>query len=292
MGIGGDPNEICQGERFMSSLLSSFDKRLEYLAILPRRSKRKLRLLLQGRLPCFRAAVSLVEEKSGIEIGGPTEIFQRLHAPSRIYGWHTPLPIYDCVASLDNCNFSSETMWATHDETYLFSFKRTPGKVIIADGSALESVADNSYDFVLSSHNLEHFANPVKALKEWKRITHPGGALILVLPYYRTTFDHRRAPTPVEHMFEDYFQNVGEDDMTHVSEVLRLHDLEMDGTLKTHTLEELRIRSTNNLSNRSLHHHVFDEFNSTELLKRVGLEILAVEVALPHHLVILSRWKD
>ena len=183
-------------------------------------------------------------------------------------------------------------MWATHDETYLFSFKRTPGKVIIADGSALESVADNSYDFVLSSHNLEHFANPVKALKEWKRITHPGGALILVLPYYRTTFDHRRAPTPVEHMFEDYFQNVGEDDMTHVSEVLRLHDLEMDGTLKTHTLEELRIRSTNNLSNRSLHHHVFDEFNSTELLKRVGLEILAVEVALPHHLVILSRWKD
>src|ERR1700744_2356936 len=100
----------------MSSLLSSLEKRLEYLAILPRRSKRKLQLLLQGRLPCYKLAVSLVEGKSGIEIGGPTEIFKRSRAPSKSYGWHTPLPIYDCIASLDNCNFSSETMWTTHGE--------------------------------------------------------------------------------------------------------------------------------------------------------------------------------
>ena len=93
-------------------------------------------------------------------------------------------------------------------------------------------------------------------------------------------------------MFEDYVQQTGEDDTRHVEEVLQLHDLEMDGTLRTHTLEELRARSANNFTNRALHHHVFDEFNSTELLRRVGLEILSVETALPYHLVILSRWKD
>lgn len=276
----------------MKPLLLGLERRVRSLSSIPRRFRRKLQILSQGHLRSFKVALSLVEGKNGLEIGGPTEVFQGWRAPSRTYWWRTPLPIYDRVGSLDNCNFSSKTIWVTHEEVYRFSSQRAPGKVIIAEGSNLSSVHDDSYDFVLSSHNLEHFANPVKALKEWKRITRPGGALILILPHYLRTFDHRRKPTSVEHMFEDYFQQTGEDDTRHVEEVLQLHDLEMDGTLRTHTLEELRIRSANNFTNRALHHHVFDEFNSSELLKRVGLEILSVETALPYHLVILSRWKD
>lgn len=271
----------------LSCLLDN--EKLAYLVSVPSRTRRKLRWFLQGRARCFKIASSLVEGKKGLEIGGPTEIFQG--GLNRNYGWHTPLPIYDEVASLDNCCFSNETIWAIHQESYRFSPHKTPGKTIISEGSALLSVVDNSYDFILSSHNLEHFANPVKALNEWRRITRPNGALILVLPDYRKTYDHRRTPTPVNHMFHDYLANVGEDDATHVSEVLQLHDLEMDITLKTHSLMELRERSANNLSNRCLHHHVFDEFNSAELLKEVGLEILVIERSLPHHLIILSHWR-
>ena len=276
----------------MEPFLLSLEGKDEQRASIPHRAKRKLRLFLQGHLRCFQLALSLVEGKRGIEIGGPSDVFQGWRTPSRTYGLVKPLPIYDRVASLDNCNFSSKTIWATHDESYRFSPQRAPGKVIIADGSELFPVANSSYDFVLSSHNLEHFANPVKALKEWKRITRAKGALILVLPDYRRTFDHRRKPTPVEHMLEDYARNVGEDDATHVSEVLALHDLYLDGTLKTHSIAELRSRSLDNLSNRCLHHHVFDEVNSVQLLGEVGLEILAVERALPYHIVICSRWKD
>jgi SAM-dependent methyltransferase len=265
---------------------------LKYLASIPHRSKRKAQLFLQGRLQCFKLALSLVERRCGIEIGGPTDEFRGWHTLSRTYGLLHPLPIYDRVASLDNCNFSSETIWATHNKTFHFSPRQNPGKIIIAEGSCLFSVADNSYDFVLSSHNLEHFANPVKALKEWKRITRTHGSLILALPDYRRTFDHRRTPTPVEHMLEDFAKNVGEDDTTHIPEVLQMHDLDMDGTLKTHSMNELKARSTNNFLNRCLHHHVFDEVNSVGLLKEVGLEILAVERALPYHIFILSRWKD
>ncbi|MGZ4877143.1 MAG: methyltransferase domain-containing protein [Candidatus Angelobacter sp.] len=240
---------------------------------------------------CLRTALSLVEGRNGLEIGGPSEVFQRWQRPSRFRGWRTPLPIYDRVASLDNCVFSGNTIWATHQEQYQFSPQQPPGRTIIAEGSALSSISDHAYEFVVSSHNLEHFANPVKTLKEWKRITRPNGALILVLPDYRKTFDHRRTPTPVDHMFEDYSQNVGEDDATHVPEVLQLHDLDMDVTLRSHTLEELRVRSMSNLANRCLHHHVFDEVNSADLLARVGLEILALELAFPCHIFILSRWK-
>jgi SAM-dependent methyltransferase len=264
---------------------------VKFVASLPRRAKRRLSLLLQGRLRCFNLALSLVEGKSGLEIGGPTEVFHKWQTPTQTRGWCTPLPIYDRIGSLDNCNFSRETMWATHNESYRFSSHKPSGKVIIADGSDLTPVADGTYDFVLSSHNLEHFANPVKALKQWKRVTRPNGALILVLPDYRRTFDHRRTPTPVQHMLDDYSRNTGEDDTTHVPEVLQLHDVKWDGTLKTQSYSELYERSINNLANRSLHHHVFDETNSAELLKAVGLELLAVELALPYHMFFLSRWK-
>jgi len=209
-----------------------------------------------------------------------------------MYGFIKPLPIYDRVASLDNCNFSTTTIWGSHQEVYQFSPSKAPGKIIIADGSDISSVASSSYDFVLSSHNLEHFANPVKALKEWKRVTRPKGTLVLVLPHYERTFDHRRTPTTVDHMFEDYARDVGEDDTTHIDEVLQLHDLDLDGNLKKHTFEELQARSINNLSNRCLHHHVFDQFNSKDLLEKVGLEVLAVELSLPYHTFLIACWKD
>ena len=232
----------------------------------------------------------LVQGKIGLEIGGPSVVFQS--SCSREYGWSSPLPLYEQVGSLDNCNFSRHTLWSTHGDIYRFSRRRAPGKVIIADGSALATLTDHIYDFVLSSHSLEHFANPVKALLEWKRITRPGGSLVLVLPDYRRTFDHRRMPTAVEHMLDDYQLNMSEDDVTHVEEVLTSHDLAMDGTLKTGRWDELAARSRSNVSNRVLHHHVFDEHNSTELMLHVGLDILAVELAKPHHIVIVGRWKS
>ncbi|WP_241654409.1 methyltransferase domain-containing protein [Granulicella sibirica] len=233
-----------------------------------------------------------MEDKRGIEIGGPTDLFRGWRTPSRCHWAFAPLPIYDRVGSLDNCNFSDRTAWGEHQQSYRFSSSRAPGKVIIAEGSNLASVSAGTYDFVLSSHNLEHFANPIKALLEWKRITRSQGALILVLPHYKSTFDHLRKTTSVEHMFDDFRNDVAEDDTTHLEEVVRLHDITMDGFLKSGSREEFRIRCENNFSNRMMHHHVFDERNSTELLTRVGLEVIAVELSLPYHMIILARWRE
>jgi ubiquinone/menaquinone biosynthesis C-methylase UbiE len=77
-----------------------------------------------------------------------------------------------------------------------FPPRKTPGETLFCDGSALVDVPDSTYDVLLSSHNLEHFANPIKALKEWRRVLRPNGALVLVLPKYRETFDHLRQPLP------------------------------------------------------------------------------------------------
>ena len=79
----------------------------------------------------------------------------------------------------------------------------------------------------------------------------------------------------------------GEDDLTHLPEILEHHDLTKD--LAAGSVQEFHKRSMDNLSNRCLHHHVFDEHNSSELLSKVGFDVLALEFRLPFHICILAR---
>lgn len=54
----------------------------------------------------------------------------------------------------------------------------------IKDGDAqlMSTVDDNKYDFVHSSHCLEHMVNPHSALNNWLRILKSGGHLICIIP--------------------------------------------------------------------------------------------------------------
>jgi SAM-dependent methyltransferase len=241
-----------------------------------RRVTLRLQVMRQGRLKNFATYSTCLQGKYGIEIGGPSRIFQNGNL----------LPIYQEVEGLDNCDFSQSTVWAQHSTAFVFNPQKAPGKTLFCDGAALVDVNDAIYDFVLSSHNLEHFANPVKALKEWQRVLKPNGVLLLVLPYYRRTFDHRRQPTDVNHMFKDFEQNIGEDDLTHLPEILEKHDLDMDPGAGSP--EAFRQRSLKNFFNRCLHHHVFDENNSLELLNRAGFQVISIDQALPYHLCVLA----
>jgi SAM-dependent methyltransferase len=53
-----------------------------------------------------------------------------------------------------------------------------------ADGDAqfMTGIPDASFDFVHSSHCLEHICDPRKALQNWLRILKPGGFLIVMVP--------------------------------------------------------------------------------------------------------------
>jgi predicted SAM-dependent methyltransferase len=54
----------------------------------------------------------------------------------------------------------------------------------VHDGDAqyLESVEDNKFDFVVSSHCLEHMYVPALALQNWIRVVKSGGHLIITVP--------------------------------------------------------------------------------------------------------------
>lgn len=215
----------------------------------------------QWRLP-FRHYRPFVENKHGVEVGGPSALFR------------TVLPVYEFVGRLDGVNFSTDTIWEGRlesGETFTY-YKNRTGHQFIADATDLSDIASESRDFLLSSNCLEHVANPLKALVEWKRVIKPGGALILVLPNKESNFDHRRPFTRFEHLLDDFNGDVGEDDLTHLDEILALHDLPMDPPAGD--LEHFRQRSLKNFENRTLHHHVFDIPLIEKMLDYVGFEVL------------------
>lgn len=218
----------------------------------------------RARLASQDDYVAAVENQHGIEIGGPSSCFK------------TVLPVYRYVASLDGANFGTQTLWEgsiANGEPYRYR-RRRPGKRIIADATDLSEIPSNTYDFLLSSNCLEHIANPLKAMAEWVRIVKPGGPLILVLPRKESNFDHRRPTTTIEHLRDDYANDVGEDDLTHLDEILALHDLKMDPPAGN--LAQFRERSLRNLDNRALHHHVFDAALIAELLAEMSLRTLDI----------------
>ena len=53
---------------------------------------------------------------------------------------------------------------------------------ICASGDNLYMFANGALDYVVARHNLEHYENPMKTLKEWKRVLRKGGTLGVVLP--------------------------------------------------------------------------------------------------------------
>ena len=50
------------------------------------------------------------------------------------------------------------------------------------DAQKMAGVADGTYDFVFSSHCLEHVYDPLEALKNWIRVLKPGGYIIFAIP--------------------------------------------------------------------------------------------------------------
>jgi SAM-dependent methyltransferase len=225
--------------------------------------------------------LSLVAQKVGLEIGGPSALFAA----------GAPCPVYPHVKRLDNCNFAHQTVWEPslrEGMNFQYDDNHSPGHQFIREATDLHDIPNGSYDFILSSHNIEHIANPLRALQEWRRVLKPVGAMVLVVPHRDGTFDHNRPVTTLAHLIEDLQNGVGEDDLTHLPEILALHDLSMD--IPAGDIENFRKRSERNLENRCLHQHVFDTALALAVANWAGLQIRSVRLELPYHIIVAGQW--
>jgi SAM-dependent methyltransferase len=177
-------------------------------------------------------------------------------------------PIYPRLASIDNCNFARDTIWSSDSVRYEKSF--------ISEATALE-VEPGTYDCLIASHCLEHIANPIRALLEWKRVLRPNGLMLLILPNRDYTFDWRRPITTLEHMRKDHELSTPESDLTHLEEILSLHDLSRDPGAGTY--ENFRQRCFENLRFRAMHHHVFSPQSAVEILRHADFGIVRQDVS-------------
>jgi len=135
--------------------------------------KRAYFKIVKPSIKNFKFIKQLFANKTGIEIGGPSSIFN-----DKGY-----IPLYKVVRNLDGCNFSNSTIWEGNIEIkneYNY-YKEKFGIQYILEATDLSSIEDSKYEFLISSNCLEHVANPLKAIEEWIRVIKKDGFLLLVL---------------------------------------------------------------------------------------------------------------
>ena len=217
-------------------------------------------------------------DKHGIEIGGPSGIFN-------INGY---LPLYNIAKSIDGVNFSNSTVWeGSLSEGNNYKYYNKTGYQYIREGGNLMNIKDSSYEFVLSCNNLEHIANPLAAIFEWKRVLKDKGVMLLILPNKKVNFDHRRSFTTREHLINDYNNKTSEDDMTHLNEILKLHDLRRDPQAKSY--KNFATRCNDNLKNRCMHHHVFNQNLLKEMIEFCDLKVLLQYSSYTDHFILANK---
>jgi SAM-dependent methyltransferase len=242
---------------------------------------RIFRSFFPKRMRDYVAWVSCFKGLKGLEIGGPSPAFS-----SKGF-----LPIYPLISGLDGCNFSSSTVWEGKiEEGNNYRYDNKSGRQYITDATDLSQIADAQYDFVLSCHSLEHIANPIKAIYEWKRVIRDDGYLLVVLPHKDGTFDHNRPVTTLAHMIADFNAGMGEDDNTHFTDAIELHDIALDPGIENY--KALVERTKNNFTNRCVHHHIFNTPLLVQLLDYTRFQVLRIGHFTPFHILVLARKTD
>lgn len=254
------------------------------LKLFPRRSA-----VLMQHLENFK-------DLKGLEVGGPTSMFGRRGL----------FPIYSIANVVDNVNFSSSDIslrpfWsltthavsqnsvnnpATQTGDYFYQKNKQPGTQYFSEAADLSVIPSDSYDFLISSHMIEHSANPIKVLYEWARVVRPGGCLLLVAPNKELTLDHRRATTSLAHMIEDFEVDQSEEDLTHLEDSIENTDF----TNQTNGLDKATFKSfaLKNFETRYIHHHTFTLASFRELLEYAGFDLVEIFSEAPHHLIALA----
>jgi predicted SAM-dependent methyltransferase len=156
---------------------------------------------------------------------------------------------------------------------------------VIDDANVLAKFADESLDFVIANHVLEHLEDPATALGHWVRVLRSGGVLMVTLPDPRHSFDGPRERTAVEHVLRDQREGPEISRQEHLSEYARV----IDGIIGD---EGVSTRTTELDNQRwSIHFHVWELEGFLQLLLAMELPArleLAQAVA-PEFTVILRK---
>lgn len=195
---------------------------------------------IESRSPLHQTLANCYIKGNGIEIGA-------LHSPLEV-------PPEVTVRYLDR--MTVEELRQQYPELERMDFVPVD---IIEDGETLVSIPDESVDFVIARHTIEHYENPIGSLKSLLRVLRKDGILYLAVPDKRYTFDRDRPVTSLEHIIRDYTDGPEWSRYSHFEEYVRLVDKVPEQNLCGHVQSLMDM-------NYSIHFHVWTPTAFLELL--------------------------
>lgn len=211
---------------------------------------------------------------TGIEIGALTA---PLRVPPGVAVYHV-----DRMSRTDLIAHEGPTLIAAGNEP-----NKIPEITVIDDAACLSRFADQTVDFVIANHVLEHLEDPIGALSNMLRVTRPGGVLMLVLPDPRYTFDAKRAITTVEHAIEDRAHGPEGSREAHYEEWARLIEGLPEPEIPARVAEFARTDARH-------HFHVWRlrDFMALLLATELPAELVHAQAYLGEFAVVLRRTDD
>ena len=143
--------------------------------------------------------VKKIENSSALEFGGPTELF---------YSPPHNMMLYPHLSSVDGANIFEDNHFQKEklDNNFKYFQGKKPGTRYNVDAASESDInkIKKKYDLLLSSHHIEHIANPIKAIKLWKKLLNDSGKILAIIPNKNSCFDHKRPTTTLEHLIDFY----------------------------------------------------------------------------------------
>jgi predicted SAM-dependent methyltransferase len=77
---------------------------------------------------------------------------------------------------------------------------------VVGDGETMACIRDESLDFLVANHVIEHTQDPIGTFKTFFKKLRPKGKIFMAVPDMRRTFDHSRIETTWVHLSTDHEQ--------------------------------------------------------------------------------------
>lgn len=141
---------------------------------------------------------------------------------------------------------------------------------IVDDGEHMARVPEQSQDFVVACHFIEHCQDPIRALGNMLRVLKRSGILFLVIPDKRHTADSGRPETTWSHLTKDYALGPEVSRKSHYEECVRIRYRSDEA--KTRKLAEIY-----EAQNYSIHFHCWSQTGMIEMVlmmkRHLGFEV-------------------
>jgi ubiquinone/menaquinone biosynthesis C-methylase UbiE len=137
---------------------------------------------------------------------------------------------------------------------------------VFTEADDLRMFSNESVDFVIANHLLEHIPDPISAIKEWLRIIKDKGTLFLSVPNYCCNeYDFQRRPEKLSHIIDDFENKTKDKKEEHWKDFVEIVDGIMPNSPEFKDVLHKQYRAIDNRS----HMHVYNKELINEIIDYV-----------------------